>query len=190
MKLGACHVETSFIELGQLSTVLYFAHFAIIVPIVSLIENTLIDLITLKVSVVKLSSGKVPKGIRYFHVTRPLMLDISDLPNLVESCTNLYQASQSAYSQAISEYANLKVFILQHGHTHGEHFNNDISIPDSVKETVAQKFTTVIEHYQDAEIKEESANTVLRTIHKTDPTNTNRTPITPSISQMHAVKRA
>ena len=44
MKLGACHVETPFIELGQLSTVLYFSHFIIIVPVISLIENTLVDL--------------------------------------------------------------------------------------------------------------------------------------------------
>nr|Q02655.1 RecName: Full=Cytochrome b; AltName: Full=Complex III subunit 3; AltName: Full=Complex III subunit III; AltName: Full=Cytochrome b-c1 complex subunit 3; AltName: Full=Ubiquinol-cytochrome-c reductase complex cytochrome b subunit [Podospora anserina S mat+]CAA38772.1 cytochrome oxidase b apoprotein [Podospora anserina]prf//1703266A cytochrome b [Podospora anserina] len=47
MKLGACHVETPFIELGQLSTALYFGHFIIIVPIISLIENTLVDLNTM-----------------------------------------------------------------------------------------------------------------------------------------------
>ena len=190
MKLGACHVETPFIELGQLSTVLYFAHFAIIVPIVSLIENTLIDLITLKVSVVKLSSGKVPKGIRYFHVTRPLMFDISDIPTLVENCNNFYLASQSAYSQAISEYANLKVFMLQHGHTSGFDFNQDISIPNNVKEMASQKFTTVINHYENASDKEESANIILRAIHRTDSANINRTSITQSMSQMHAVKKA
>jgi ubiquinol-cytochrome c reductase cytochrome b subunit len=43
MKLGACHVETPFIELGQISTVLYFGYFAIIVPVISLIENSLVD---------------------------------------------------------------------------------------------------------------------------------------------------
>jgi ubiquinol-cytochrome c reductase cytochrome b subunit len=44
MVLGAKHVESPFIELGQISTVLYFSHFLIIVPVVSLIENSLIDL--------------------------------------------------------------------------------------------------------------------------------------------------
>jgi ubiquinol-cytochrome c reductase cytochrome b subunit len=44
MKLGACHVESPFIELGQISTALYFSYFLLIVPIFSLIENTLIDL--------------------------------------------------------------------------------------------------------------------------------------------------
>jgi ubiquinol-cytochrome c reductase cytochrome b subunit len=44
MKLGACHVETPFIELGQISTALYFSHFILIVPTLSIIENTLIDL--------------------------------------------------------------------------------------------------------------------------------------------------
>ncbi len=44
MKLGACHVETPFIELGQLSTVIYFGYFVLVAPVVSFIENTLMDL--------------------------------------------------------------------------------------------------------------------------------------------------
>ena len=44
MQIGAKHVETPFIEFGQISTVLYFAHFAVIVPGLSLIENTLVDI--------------------------------------------------------------------------------------------------------------------------------------------------
>jgi ubiquinol-cytochrome c reductase cytochrome b subunit len=44
MVLGAKHVETPFIEFGQISTVLYFAHFLIVVPTVSLLENTLQEL--------------------------------------------------------------------------------------------------------------------------------------------------
>jgi len=42
--LGAKHVESPFIELGQISTFIYFAHFLIIVPAVSLLENSLIEL--------------------------------------------------------------------------------------------------------------------------------------------------
>jgi ubiquinol-cytochrome c reductase cytochrome b subunit len=44
MQLGAKHVESPFIEFGQISTVLYFAHFVLIVPAVSLLENTLVEL--------------------------------------------------------------------------------------------------------------------------------------------------
>ena len=44
MVLGAKHVESPFIEFGQISTVIYFAHFLIIVPLVSLLENSLIEL--------------------------------------------------------------------------------------------------------------------------------------------------
>ena len=44
MQLGAKHVESPFIEFGQISTVLYFAHFIIIIPFVTLLENSLIDL--------------------------------------------------------------------------------------------------------------------------------------------------
>ena len=46
MQLGAKHVESPFIEFGQLSTTLYFAHFLIIVPFITLLENSLIDLAT------------------------------------------------------------------------------------------------------------------------------------------------
>jgi len=44
MQLGAKHVESPFIEFGQISTALYFAHFIIIVPFVTFLENSLIDL--------------------------------------------------------------------------------------------------------------------------------------------------
>src|ERR1700726_771568 len=46
MVLGAKHVESPFIEFGQISTVLYFAHYLVIVPTISLLENSLIDLAT------------------------------------------------------------------------------------------------------------------------------------------------
>ncbi len=46
MQIGAKHVETPFIEFGQISTVLYFAHFFIIVPVISIVENSLVELST------------------------------------------------------------------------------------------------------------------------------------------------
>ena len=44
MQLGAKHVESPFIEFGQISTVIYFLYFLVIVPFVTLLENTLINL--------------------------------------------------------------------------------------------------------------------------------------------------
>jgi ubiquinol-cytochrome c reductase cytochrome b subunit len=44
MQLGAKHVESPFIEFGQISTVIYFSHFLIIVPLISLLENSFVDL--------------------------------------------------------------------------------------------------------------------------------------------------
>ena len=44
MQLGAKHVESPFIEFGQLSTVIYFAHFLVIVPVISLFENSLSEI--------------------------------------------------------------------------------------------------------------------------------------------------
>ena len=44
MKLGACHVESPFIELGQCCTMLYFSYFLLLLSLVSVLENTLRDL--------------------------------------------------------------------------------------------------------------------------------------------------
>jgi ubiquinol-cytochrome c reductase cytochrome b subunit len=46
--LGAKHVESPYIELGQIITALYFSYFVIIVPVLSLLENTLLDLALFK----------------------------------------------------------------------------------------------------------------------------------------------
>jgi ubiquinol-cytochrome c reductase cytochrome b subunit len=44
MILGAKHVESPFIELGQISTIIYFSYFFIVVPLISLLENSLVEL--------------------------------------------------------------------------------------------------------------------------------------------------
>ena len=44
MQLGAKHVESPFIELGQISTVFYFLYFFLITPCLALLENSLISI--------------------------------------------------------------------------------------------------------------------------------------------------
>ncbi len=44
MQLGAKHVESPFIEFGQITTIIYFAYFLIIIPMFTLFENTLMEL--------------------------------------------------------------------------------------------------------------------------------------------------
>ena len=46
MYLGACHVEDPFITVGQVCTALYFLWFVLIVPVIGIVENTLLDLAT------------------------------------------------------------------------------------------------------------------------------------------------
>ncbi|MCL6362648.1 hypothetical protein EXT49_21890 [Pectobacterium polaris] len=43
MQLGAKHVESPFIEFGQVSTFIYFSYFALL-AVISLTENTLTEL--------------------------------------------------------------------------------------------------------------------------------------------------
>ena len=44
MAMGSRHAEAPYILIGQIATGLYFAYFVILVPAVSLLENTLADL--------------------------------------------------------------------------------------------------------------------------------------------------
>jgi ubiquinol-cytochrome c reductase cytochrome b subunit len=44
MQLGAKHVESPFIEFGQISTGLYFLYFTAVMYGVTIIENTFVDL--------------------------------------------------------------------------------------------------------------------------------------------------
>jgi len=55
MQLGGKHVESPFIEFGQISTVIYFAYFLIIVPLGSLFENSLIELTNNKFGTISIS---------------------------------------------------------------------------------------------------------------------------------------
>jgi len=44
--IGAQHPDTPYLEIGQISTAIYFAWFLIVVPAIGVIENTLLDVAT------------------------------------------------------------------------------------------------------------------------------------------------
>ena len=46
MWIGSQHPESPYLEIGQISTAFYFAFFLIIVPVIGLLENTLMDVAT------------------------------------------------------------------------------------------------------------------------------------------------
>ena len=46
MQVGAEHVENPWITVGQIATVVYFGFFVVIVPVIGIIENTLMDIAT------------------------------------------------------------------------------------------------------------------------------------------------
>lgn len=53
MQLGAKHVESPFIEFGQISTVLYFLYFSVIMYSVTIIENSFLGLNIKKINNIK-----------------------------------------------------------------------------------------------------------------------------------------
>jgi len=74
MQLGAKHVESPFIEFGQISTVLYFSYFTFIMYGVTVIENTFVDArntnFTIQVNSLQssmLQSSMLPRGILGFN---------------------------------------------------------------------------------------------------------------------------
>lgn len=46
--LGACHVASPWVELGQVLTVLYFGYFLVAIPFAGVLDNTLADIATRK----------------------------------------------------------------------------------------------------------------------------------------------
>ncbi|PIA12831.1 cytochrome b/b6, partial [Coemansia reversa NRRL 1564] len=46
MWIGANHAEAPFIVIGQFATVFYFLYFLILIPFISILENTLADIAT------------------------------------------------------------------------------------------------------------------------------------------------
>ena len=89
MQLGAKHVESPFIEFGQISTFIYFSYFLIIVPSTSVFENTLIDIANMRKSKIK-----------------PKFLD-----NLNEGYRSVYNNPIILHSSIIAINYNMKNFL-------------------------------------------------------------------------------
>lgn len=105
MKLGAKHVESPFIEFGQISTVLYFAHFLIIVPLISLFENGLVELDTT-------NNGSAEKE----HSNN----ELDDIHFMTTHNTFNGQFLSKLYHMFKSKMYNLKKFII---HVKEKHIN-------------------------------------------------------------------
>lgn len=77
MILGAKHVEFPFVEVGQVSSILYFSYFIFFTPIFSLMSNTLIDLRKKSVEY------KINNDITNYSTTSfPTKLNLIAAPNL------------------------------------------------------------------------------------------------------------
>ena len=81
MQLGAKHVESPFIEFGQISTFIYFSYFLVLVPALSVVENTLVDLSTVNILNVKNFPDKLKLTRRFMKLyIDPVTMHSSILP--------------------------------------------------------------------------------------------------------------
>jgi ubiquinol-cytochrome c reductase cytochrome b subunit len=67
MVLGAKHVESPFIELGQLATLVYFSYFVITVPMSTIFENSINEFYTQ----IKGKLSKFYKSTQYYKTDIP-----------------------------------------------------------------------------------------------------------------------
>lgn len=68
MYVGSQHVEAPYIMIGQIATTLYFTWFIFIIPIIGIIENTLLDISfnvteNIKINNISASKGRIEKSI-------------------------------------------------------------------------------------------------------------------------------
>ena len=81
MQLGAKHVESPFIEFGQISTFIYFSYFLFLVPVLSVVENTLVDLSTINILNIKNFPDKLKLTRRFMELyIHPVTMHSSILP--------------------------------------------------------------------------------------------------------------
>jgi ubiquinol-cytochrome c reductase cytochrome b subunit len=60
MYLGSQHAEEPFITVGAIATVFYFAWFVVVVPVVGIVENTLMDIATTPANAKESAASAVP----------------------------------------------------------------------------------------------------------------------------------
>ena len=95
MQLGAKHVESPFIEFGQISTVLYFLYFIVVMYGITLVENTFVDiavkyttpLTTFNVSMSSMDIAILPLAVAIpsFIASFPILPLAVAIPSFIES---------------------------------------------------------------------------------------------------------
>lgn len=91
MQLGAKHVESPFIEFGQISTVLYFAYFLAFVPFLSLLENTFLEF-PRSVEISYSYNSYSASTLNYDISSTLLLVSTTDLTSLYSILVEIYYA--------------------------------------------------------------------------------------------------
>jgi len=110
MILGSKHVESPYILLGQLSTIVYFLHFLIIVPVLSLLEKILSGSVLMYNAKIRCSIIKFIKAKKAYNNKKMI-------PHLLYSWPNIVIIFIVGFISRffINEYLDINVF---HEYTH------------------------------------------------------------------------
>ena len=109
MVLGAKHVESPFIEIGQIATLVYFGYFVVTVPMSTIFENSINEFYTQ----IKGKLSKFYKSTQYYNQTPPAPynfvtkelksgLTLAELAEVLSEITN----KLPEYSESIKDFNN------------------------------------------------------------------------------------
>jgi len=108
MKLGAKHVESPFIELGQLSTVFYFLYFSVIMYSITLIENTLVDISLVYRYTTSYDTTNNDTAMPYIFTNMPLHSNMGIVVLVTPLNMSSFLDAMSLFSDTMSSYLNVK----------------------------------------------------------------------------------
>ena len=145
MELGAKHVESPFIEFGQISTVIYFAHFLVIVPLISLLENTLIEIDSKKFVTYYMKHATVVSGLYWWqtiNITNRKLFQ-TDFPSTIGERLNGHMKDQLWSARGMNVYnRNLGLWVREDGMV-----SRDAPLPTAEHGTYKPFKWTTVERY-------------------------------------------
>jgi hypothetical protein len=162
MVLGAKHVESPFIEIGQIATLVYFLYFVVTIPMSTIFENSINEFYTqIKGKLSKFykstqyDNNNIPNP--YNFITKNLRSG-SDLPDLINTIADISKQLVE-YSDMVNDFNNT----ASHNNIDFDSKSGDITKPSGLSEGMFdQIMNKLINSSLIIEAKKESLNSLFK----------------------------